>query len=96
MSEDNLKRHERRRKQRELKEQQKRQGKQYPPTVTLANRKSNLKTVDEEKEAVQFLTEEKLNVYRQLLPGLLNKLARIPDQRNPDVCVSNAVKAGDE
>lgn len=83
MSEASLNRHERKRKQRELKEQQKRQGKQYPPTFTLPNRKSNLKTVDEEKEAVQHLTEEKLNVYRQLLPGLLNKLARIPDLRNP-------------
>ena len=77
MSEANLNRHERRRNQRELKEQQKKQGKPYPPTVTLPNRKSNLKTVDEEKEAVQLLTEEKLNVYRQLLPGLLNKLARV-------------------
>jgi DNA invertase Pin-like site-specific DNA recombinase len=66
-----LKRHERRRKQWELKEQQKKQGKQYPPTFTLPNRKSDLKTVEEEKEAVQLLTEEKLNVYRQLLPGLL-------------------------
>ncbi|WP_176237211.1 hypothetical protein [Candidatus Hakubella thermalkaliphila] len=52
MSEANLNRYERRRKQRELKEQQKKQGKQYPPTVTLPNRKRNLKTVDEEKEAV--------------------------------------------
>lgn len=78
MSKANLNRPERRRKQLVLKKRQKRQGKQYPPTFTLPNRKSNLKTVDEEKEAVQLLTEEKLNVYRQLLPGLLNKLSWIP------------------
>lgn len=78
-----LKRHERRRKQRELKQQQKRQGQQYPPTRTLPNRKSNLKTVDEEKADIQRITEEKLKVYRQLLPGLLTKLAQIPDPRNP-------------
>ncbi|NLB54233.1 MAG: transposase family protein [Lentisphaerae bacterium] len=80
---DRLRRHERRRKQRELKEQQKKQGRQYPPTFTLPNRKSDLKTVGEEKTSIQLITEEKLKVYTQLLPGLLKKLARIPDPRNP-------------
>ncbi len=80
---DNLKRYERRRKQRELKEQQKRQGKQHPPVFTLPNRKSDFKTVEEEKEAIQQTTEATLNVYRQLLPGLLKKLSRIPDPRSP-------------
>jgi len=83
MSEANLTRSERRRKQRKLKEQQKKQGKQYPPTITLSNRKSDLKTVNEEKAAIQLVTEEKLKVYMQLLPGLLKKLPRIPDPRNP-------------
>jgi len=83
MSEAILTRFERRRKQRELKEQQKKQGKQYPPTFTLPNRKSKLKTVNEEKAAIQHVTEEKLKVYMQLLPGLLKKLAWIPDPRNP-------------
>jgi hypothetical protein len=78
-----LRRYERRRKQRELEEQQKRQSRQYPFTFTLPNRKSGLKTVDEEKEAVQLTAEAVLSVYRQLLPGLLKKLARIPDPRNP-------------
>jgi len=80
---DRLRRHERRRKQRELKEQQKKQGRQYPPTFTLPNRKSDLKTVGEERTAIQLITEEKLKVYLQLLPGLLKKLARIADPRNP-------------
>jgi hypothetical protein len=78
-----LKRCERRRLQRELREQQKKQGKQYPPTFTLPNRKSDLKTVEEEKAVVQRIIEEQLKVYGQLLPGLLKKLARIPDPRKP-------------
>lgn len=76
-------RHERRRKQREFKEQQKQQGKQYPPTYTLPNRKSEHKTEDEEQEDIQKTTEKILDVYRQLLPKLLYKLARIPDPRSP-------------
>lgn len=83
MSEAKLNRAARRRKQRELKEQQKKQGNQYPPKITLANRKSKWNTVEEEKESIQYLTEEKLKVYGKLLPGLLKKLARIPDPRNP-------------
>lgn len=43
-----LKRHERRRRQRELIQQQKQQGKQYPPTCTHLNRKSDFKTVEED------------------------------------------------
>jgi hypothetical protein len=83
MSEAKFNRAERRRKQRELREQQKRQGKEYPPTFTLPNRKSDWKTVNEEKEAIQYTTEEQLKVYEQFLPGLLKKLAQIPDLRNP-------------
>lgn len=78
-----LLRHERRRRQRELDEKLKKQGLQYPPTITLPNRKSEFKTVEEEKEAIQLITEEKLKGYLQLLPGLLKKLSRIPDPRNP-------------
>ncbi len=83
MSEANLKRHERRRKQRELGEQLKRLGIQYPRTPTLPNRKSGHKTTEEEQEAVQAVTEEKLKVAYQLLPGMLEKLSRVPDPRDP-------------
>ncbi len=72
---------ERRRIQQELKRQQKREGK--PPAYTLPNRKSDLKTIDEEKESIQQTAEATFSVYRQLLPGLLEKLSRIPDPRNP-------------
>jgi hypothetical protein len=83
MSEAKANRYERRRKQRELREQQKKQGNEYPPTCTLPNRKSDLKTVNDEKLTIQLVTEEKLKVYVQLLPGLLKKMARLPDPRNP-------------
>lgn len=83
MSEAKLSRAERRRKQRELREQQKKQGEQYPPTFTLPNRKCQSDTVDEEKEDIQYTTEEQLKVYGKFLPGLLKKLAQIPDPRNP-------------
>ena len=76
-----LKRYERRQRERELKEREKRQGKQYPHISKFPNSKSGLKTVEEEKQAIQDITEEKLKVYGQLLPGLLKKLSRIPDPR---------------
>ncbi|MFO7952369.1 MAG: transposase family protein [Bacillota bacterium] len=79
---EDLKRHEKRQNQRELIQQQKRLSGQYP-LVTFPNRKSAYKTVDEEKEATQYTTEDALEVYTQLLPGLLKKLSRIPDPRQP-------------
>lgn len=79
---ENLTRPERRRIQREQKKQQKRKDK--PPAYTLPNRKSDLKTIEEEKDAIQQTAEKTLSVYRQLLPGLLEKLSRIPDPRNPN------------
>lgn len=66
-----------------MKKQQKKQGKQPSPTFTLPNRKSEFKTVEEEKEATQQNTETILDIYRQLLVGLLKKLSRIPDPRHP-------------
>lgn len=84
MNEAKLKRHQRKQKQRELEQQRKEQGENYPPTFTLPNRKSGLKTVEQEREVIQTTTEEKLKVYYQLLPGLVKKLSRIPDPRNPN------------
>lgn len=79
---EDLKRHEKRQKQREQIQQQKRLSGRYP-VVTFPNRKNAYKTVDEEKEATQHATEDTLEVYIQLLPGLLGKLSRIPDPRQP-------------
>jgi len=78
-----LTRLERRRIKRRQTEQQKKRGRNYPQSFTLPNRKSDLKTVAEEKEAIEQTTEEKLSIYKQLLPGLLKKLSGIADPRNP-------------
>lgn len=78
---EHLTRPERRRIQRELEKQQKSKGK--PAAYTLANRKSDLKTIAEEKDAAQHKVEAMLSVYQQILPGLLEKLSHMPDPRNP-------------
>ena len=77
-------RNERRSQKREQKARRKKRGPDYPPTFTLPNRKSEFATVEEEKESKQQTTAEKLEVYKQLLPGLLRKLSKIPDPRNPE------------
>lgn len=79
---EDLKRHEKRQNKREQIQQQKRLSGQYP-VVTFPNRKSAYKTVAEEKEATLHTTEDALEVYIKLLPGLLEKLSRIPDPRQP-------------
>jgi hypothetical protein len=84
VSEAKLKRQERRGKKRELKEQLKRLGMRHSRSFTLPNRKCSLKTIEEEHEAIQAATEEKLKVIYQLLPGLLKKLSLIPDPRHPN------------
>ncbi len=71
MNEAKLVRHLRTQKQRELEKQRKERGQNYPPTSTLSNRKSRLETVEEERQMIQTSTEEKVKVYRKLLPDLL-------------------------
>ncbi|MDC3415277.1 transposase family protein [Aquibacillus sp. 3ASR75-11] len=73
----------RKRKQQELRERKKQQGKNYPPTQTLPNRKCSSKTPEEEQQMIQLTIEEKIKVYGRLLPGLLKKLGKIPDPRSP-------------
>ena len=80
---DHLTRPERRRIKGRQAEQQKKQRPGYPKSFTLPNRKSDLKTVAEEKKAIEQTTEEKLSIYKQLLPGLLKKLSGISDPRDP-------------
>lgn len=76
-------RSERRRRQQALVKEQKKQGRYYPSSTTLPNRKSDLKTVNDEQEAIGRTTEEQLKVYKRLLPGLLKRINRIPDPRHP-------------
>lgn len=52
-------------------------------SATLPNRKSPWKTVEEEQEARQSAVEAQVNAWRAILPGLLEKFARIKDPRRP-------------
>jgi len=76
-------RNERRRQKREQKAGRKKRRPGYPPAFTLPNRKSGFETVEEENEFRQQTTAEKLAVYKRLLPGLLKKLSKLPDPRDP-------------
>lgn len=76
-------RNERRSQKREQETKRKKQSPGYPSTFTLPNRKSSFETVEEENEFNQQATAEKLAVYKQLLPGLLKKLSKVPDPREP-------------
>jgi hypothetical protein len=51
--------------------------------ATLPNRKSPWKTVEEEQAARQFTAEAQINAWRAILPGLLEKFARLKDPRRP-------------
>jgi hypothetical protein len=51
--------------------------------ATLPNRTSPWKTMEEEQAARQFTAEAQLNAWRAILPGLLEKFARLKDPRRP-------------
>ncbi len=73
-----------RRANKELRERQKAKGLVVPlapPAQT--NRKSEYQSVEEEQAARQDATVEQLRVMRELLPGILVQLSKIPDYRNP-------------
>jgi hypothetical protein len=59
------------------------EGLQGSPRTTIANGKSEWKSVDEERNARQQAVEEQIKVYRAVLPTLLKRLAKIRDPRNP-------------
>jgi len=52
-------------------------------SATLPNRKSPWKTVEEEQNARQLAAEAQINAWRAILPGLLEKFARLKDPRRP-------------
>ena len=81
-SEQNQLKIEKRRAERKLRQRQAAEGLKPFPTVTIANAKSEWKTVDEEKLARQQAIEEQLRVYRRVLPKLLTRFGQIPDPRN--------------
>jgi len=67
----------------ELRRRRAEQGLKNPVSPTLPNRKRIYQTVEEEQAERQRVVEEKLKVFRALLPDLLKKLGRIKDPRNP-------------
>ncbi|MFZ5688884.1 MAG: transposase family protein [Bacillota bacterium] len=52
-------------------------------SATLPNRKSPWKTAEEEQAARQSAAEAQINAWRAILPGLLEKFARLKDPRRP-------------
>lgn len=73
----------RRQAQRELRERQRAQGLEAPPKPTPANRVSEYESVEQEQAARFEVVTEQMRVYRAQLPVLLQRLAKIPDPRNP-------------
>jgi len=72
-----------RRAAKKLRQRQAGQGLKNPPKATISNGKSQLTTVEQEKQARQEAVEEVLKVYRCVLPTLLKRLEKIRDPRNP-------------
>jgi hypothetical protein len=67
----------------ELKKRQAEEGLKKLAKPTLPNAKSPYKTVEQEQEERQKVVEAHLKVLRTRLPGLLARLAKIEDPRNP-------------
>jgi hypothetical protein len=78
-----LKRKARKRKQHDLRQRHAKQGTHKPSKQTLPNHNCRWKTPEEETAARQEATENTLQAFRRVLPGLLSDLAKIPDPRNP-------------
>jgi hypothetical protein len=74
---------ERRKAAKKLRQQQAAEGLEPKARSTISNGTSEWKTVEEEKEARQEAVEEKLKMYRAVLPTLLKRFHKITDPRNP-------------
>jgi hypothetical protein len=79
----NEKKAERRKAAQKLRQQQAAEGLEPKARPTISNGISEWKTVEEEKEARQEAVEEKLKMYRAVLPTLLKRFHKIRDPRNP-------------
>lgn len=72
-----------RRAAKKLRQRRAAEGLKNPATTTLSNGKSELTTVEQEKQVRQEAVEELLKVYRCVLPTLLKRFGKIKDPRNP-------------
>lgn len=79
----NEKKVERRKAAKKLKQQQAAAGLEPTARPTISNGISTGKTVEEGKEARQEAVEEKLKIYRAVLPTLLKRFHKVADPRNP-------------
>jgi hypothetical protein len=73
----------RRQAQKELRARQRAQGLEVPSKPTPANRVSEYDSVEQEQGARFDAVAEQVRVYRDQLPVLLERLAKIPEPRNP-------------
>lgn len=69
--------------QRKLRAEQRAQGFDMPSSATISNAKCPCKTVEEEKEMRVDAVTQQIKVYRAAWPGLLKRLNKIKDPRNP-------------
>ena len=74
----------RRKEQKKLRQAQRAAGLEPSSQPSLPNRKSELRTVEEEQAARQDTFTEFARVMRSQLPTLLKRLSKIPDPRNPN------------
>ena len=76
-------RKERKKAQRKLRAEQRAQGFDVPSSATISNAKCPCKTVEEEKEMRVDAVTQQIKIYRAVWPGLLKRLNKIKDPRNP-------------
>lgn len=69
--------------EKDLREKHKAQGFKLKPKTTTPNRKSEYKSIEEERSDRNDAVIEQVRVYRSKLPILLKRLKKIPDYRNP-------------
>lgn len=76
-------RKQRREEQKKLRQRQREEGLQPATQTSIPNRKSDLATVEHEKQERQDSVMAHAQVIRSQLPTLLERLSKIPDPRNP-------------
>ena len=79
-----MKRKEKKKAEKALRERQRAEGLKIPVKASIANRKCPYDSVEEEKQARLDATTEQVRIFRAKLPILLGRLSKIKDPRNPE------------